>query len=218
MVPIGCRALDQLLGGGIAKKMLTQIYGPAGSGKTNIALQALVNAVKIGKKAIFIDTEGSFNEKRLRQIAAKSYEEVLKNTILYEITSFEEQDKVIKNLKRADFVIVDSISSLYRLERDESNVKEINRLMGKQMNSLLQYARTYDVPVLVTNQVYENFDSGRVEPVGGDTVKYDSKVIVELQKNGGDGRRKAILRKHLFKKEGEEALFRIVGSGIVDDE
>ena len=169
------------------------------------------------KNTVFIDTEGSFNEERLKQIAGASYDEVLRRTKLHEITSFEQQDSIINSLEEADFVIVDSISSLYRLERDDENVREINRTLGRQMNTLLQYARTHDVPVLVTNQVYSGFDSGKIEPVGGDTVKYDSKIMMELQKNGEAGSRKAILIKHLFKKEGEEANFRIVGSGLVED-
>lgn len=217
MVAIGCRSIDDLMGGGLPNKMLIQIYGPAGSGKTNIALQSLVNAIKAGKNTIFIDTEGSFNEERLKQLAGASYDEVLKRTRLYEVTSFEQQDSIINALEKADFVIVDSISSLYRLERDEENVRELNRTLGRQMNTLLQYARTHDVPVLVTNQVYSGFDTGKIEPVGGDTVKYDSKIMVELQKNGEAGSRKAILIKHLFKKEGEEANFRIAGAGLVED-
>lgn len=216
MVAVGCRGLDEMMGGGIQKKMLTQVYGPAGSGKTNIALQALVNAVKAGKKTVFIDTEGSFSNQRLEQIAGKDHKHVLENTILHEVTSFEEQDKAVRGIKKADFIIVDSISALYRLERGDDNVKDLNRSLGRQMNYLLQHARKNDIPVLVTNQVYSDFDSGNVEPVGGDTVKYDSKVIIELQKNGDFGARKAILRKHLFKKEGEESEFLIVGAGVRD--
>jgi DNA repair protein RadB len=46
----GQKPLDDLLGGGIEHKSLTNLYGPPGCGKTNIALLASVSAVKNEKK------------------------------------------------------------------------------------------------------------------------------------------------------------------------
>jgi RecA/RadA recombinase len=54
----GCEGLDLLLGGGFEPGIITQIYGEAGTGKTNIILQLAVGAVSRGFKVIFIDTEG----------------------------------------------------------------------------------------------------------------------------------------------------------------
>ena len=38
-IEIQCESLDNLLGGGIEKQIITEIYGEAGSGKTNFCLQ-----------------------------------------------------------------------------------------------------------------------------------------------------------------------------------
>ncbi|MCR3884292.1 MAG: DNA repair protein RadB, partial [Methanothrix sp.] len=38
----GCDGLDRLLGGGFEPGVITQIYGEAGTGKTNIILQLAV--------------------------------------------------------------------------------------------------------------------------------------------------------------------------------
>ncbi|MCK5723178.1 MAG: PhoH family protein, partial [Gammaproteobacteria bacterium] len=56
-MPSGCQPLDELLGGGFETGVVTQIFGEAGSGKTNICIQLAVECVKRGKKVIFIDTE-----------------------------------------------------------------------------------------------------------------------------------------------------------------
>ena len=42
-------SLDELLGGGIEKGTITQIFGPPSSGKSNIALNLAVNVAKIGR-------------------------------------------------------------------------------------------------------------------------------------------------------------------------
>ncbi|KAI8617225.1 hypothetical protein BC830DRAFT_1052142, partial [Chytriomyces sp. MP71] len=38
----GCPRIDALLNGGIPARMLTELYGPAGAGKTQFALQLCV--------------------------------------------------------------------------------------------------------------------------------------------------------------------------------
>jgi len=59
--------MDKLLNGGIERDAITNIYGPAGSGKTNIALAATI--ITSGeKKVIYMDTEGSFSLERFRQL------------------------------------------------------------------------------------------------------------------------------------------------------
>ncbi len=64
----GCRCIDELLGSGFERGIVTQIYGASGTGKTNICIQLAVAAVRNGKKVVFIDTEG-FSAERFRQIA-----------------------------------------------------------------------------------------------------------------------------------------------------
>ena len=58
-VPIGCGAIDRIMGGGIESSAITQLYGEGGSGKTNICLQVTRNVVQAGQKVIYIDTSSS---------------------------------------------------------------------------------------------------------------------------------------------------------------
>jgi DNA repair protein RadB len=218
MIPTGCKNIDRLIGGGLRGKIITQLYGPAGSGKSNICMQSLCNCVKAGKRAVYVDTEGGFSEKRLRQIAGNDFKRVLENTYFYEVVDFEEQGAIIKQLEKHDdiaLIIVDSVTSLYRLQMSDDRYKETNRELGRQLSTLLAYARKNNIPVLVTNQVYTDIETDEIEAVGGDVMRYSSKVVVELQKDGYA--RNAILRKHLFKKDGDSAAFSIIEEGVVDE-
>jgi len=56
----GSKILDKMLNGGYETEIITTIYGPSGSGKTNLCILASINAIRAGKKVIYIDTENNF--------------------------------------------------------------------------------------------------------------------------------------------------------------
>ena len=208
----GTKILDVLLEGGYEKDAITAIYGPAGSGKTNLLLLAAVEVAKKNKKVIYIDTEGGFSITRLKQIAPK-HEKIMNNILFFKPTTFEEQKKVFEKLRsvtnsKIGLIIVDTISMLYRLERSGDGVKVTNRELGAQMCALTEITRKKNIPVLIANQVYSPF-----EIIGGDIMTYGSKCLIELR-SGPKGLRKAILRKHRSIAGEKEAIFRIVRKGI----
>ncbi len=212
----GTESMDWLLEGGYEKGVLTTIYGPPGSGKTNLCLICL--AKNTSKKIIYIDTEGSFSINRLKQIT-DDHKEVLKNVIILRPTDFKEQKKVFEKLKtilntKIGLLIVDSIAMLYRLEIGKTNdTYKANRELGVQLASLIQIARKLDIPVILTNQVYSDFeDSDNVKIVGGDILRYATKCLIELKKTRNG--RKAIIKKHRSLPDGKEINFRIIDQGI----
>ena len=70
-----CAALDRLLGGGIARGQLTEVCGPPGVGKTQLALQAALDAAiprafgGAGGEALIVDSEGSVLPERAAAMA-----------------------------------------------------------------------------------------------------------------------------------------------------
>ncbi|KAE8679505.1 DNA repair protein RAD51-like protein 3 [Hibiscus syriacus] len=74
--------LDNILGGGIHCKEVTEIGGVPGIGKTQLGIQIAVNVQiphdfgGLGGKAIYIDTEGSFMVERAFQIAEACVEDM----------------------------------------------------------------------------------------------------------------------------------------------
>ena len=217
-VSTGSDVFDALLDGGYENDAITTLYGPAGVGKTNVALIAAVAAVRLGKKVVFIDTEGGFSVSRLKQIVS-NHKRIIDNILFLKPTSFAEQCKMFEKLKslvnnRIGLIVVDTISMLYRLERkfgDDGH--DFNRELGLQIACLSEIARKKNIPVVVTNQVYTGFDTGRISMVGGDILKYGSKALIELQ-SGNNSVRKAILRKHRSIAVDKEVMFRIVENGF----
>ena len=212
----GSSLLDELLEGGYDKDIINTIYGPAGSGKTLLCLLALL---KVKGKVIFVDTEGGFSVERLKQLT-DDYEKVLDRIVFLNPTTFEEQKDSFEKLKKIvndkiELIIVDTVSMLYRLEMGKNDdVYEVNKALGQQLGFLNEIARKKKIPILITNQVYANFEQkDKVNIVGGDLLRYGSKCMIELQ-NGRHGVRKAILRKHRSIASEKETSFRIVEKGI----
>ncbi len=212
--------IDKLLNGGFDKGIVTSIYGPAASGKTTMCLIASVAASKDGK-VLFIDTEGGFSTERLKQLSS-DYKKVLKNLLLFKPTRFSEQEKVFEKLNdlilndktnKFSLVVVDTISLLYRVEKDETNIKELNHKLGKQVNLLNEIARKKNLPVIVTNQVYADFENkNNVKVVGGDIIKYASKCMIQLKNLNNELREITLIKHRSLPKR--SLTFRIVEEGF----
>jgi len=216
----GSRILDKMLDGGYDKDIITTLYGPAGTGKTVLCILCASVVARTGKKVIYIDTEGGFAVDRLKQVA-KDYQKILSSIYFLKPTSFGQQQHSFEKLRdmvneKIGLVVVDSVSMLYRLELGKgSEAKEANREMARQLSYLTDISRNWHIPVLVTNQVYADFEErDKVNMVGGDLLKYASKCLIELQVTPQNNR-KAILRKHRSLEQERSITFRIVETGIL---
>jgi len=136
----------------------------------------------------------------LKQLADYS-EDVLKKILILKPTDFTEQNKIFRNVRqmvndKIGLVVVDTISMLYRIEVGKTkDFKTVNNDMGVQISVLTEIARKKNIPVLLTNQVYSDFDEkDAVKMVGGDILRYSSKCLIEITKS--KTARKLIVRKH----------------------
>lgn len=207
----GSRVFDDFLDGGVEQGAITNFYGPAGSGKTNISLLFTLSGLKRGK-TIYIDTENGFSIERFFQLGGTK--EDLKRVLYENPENFKEQIKTINKLKNLEvkLIVVDSVVSLYRLEITKENFTETNKELAKQLAALSFIAKEKKIPVIITNQVY-SINSDEIELSGRDVVKYWSKCLIELKKID-DNRRLAILRKHRSLPEGRKTEFEITENGI----
>lgn len=213
-----CEALDELLGGGIERNTLTNVYGPPGCGKTTLCLQTAVSCIEEGKKVVFIDTEGGFSKERLGQISGDT-EEILDEIILIEPDDFDNQEENVERLENIcekediGLVVLDSLVTLYRLELNDGNIKDINSRLANQLSTLSNLSRKKGIPILITNQIYSDMENGGVELVSRDIAKYQSKCLIEMKKFE-KGKRVIILRKHRSQPEGKEEQVLITENGL----
>ncbi|MBQ6512325.1 DNA repair and recombination protein RadB [Methanobrevibacter sp.] len=217
-------SLDALLGGGFEKGTVTEIFGPPSSGKSNVTLTLAVNVAKNNKKVIYIDTEGGISIDRIKQISGADFPRVANNIIVFEPTSFLEQNDNLKSIEvwlrknheNVDLLVLDSAVALYRV--DDMKSTKLNKELGKQMGILSKIARTYDIAVVLTNQIYSAFDdegNNDIRAVGGTILQYWCKIILQLERGDEINQRVATLVRHRSIPEGKKATFSITSNGII---
>ena len=200
MIDSGC---DLLQGYGNA---ITCIYGAASTGKTTFAKLAAIEQARKNKKVVYLDTENGFNLDRIKQLAGEEFQKVIENIILFRPKRFSEQNKIIKTLpgmKNISLIVVDTISYFYRAKVREKP-KVYNMLVWRQFKILNELSK--NIPVIITNQVYNNIGKNEITMIGGEMFKKWSDKIIKLEKNP---------KKIIFEKPiGKPVSFEIRGNGI----
>jgi DNA repair protein RadB len=214
ILSLGCQSLDALLGGGLESGIITRVYGEAGTGKTNLCLQAARECVLSGKKVAYIDTEGVSVE-RIRQICVDfDYTKILRDILFFTPTSFESQEQMIHDAivtKAVGLIIVDTITMFYRLNLEDNREGGI-RSFTRQVTDLQIAAREKDLFVIITEQVYTD-KAGEIKPFTNRDAEHMTKTILRLDRKG-IGQREATIIKHRSQPEGEKACFRITAVGL----
>lgn len=220
-IPTGCKSLDDILGGGFEKGIVSQVYGASGTGKTNICLQLAVECVRNGKKVVYIDTEG-FSAERFRQIAGENTKTIASDIIIYEPTSLEQQYSAVIDLEKiasemVGLIILDSAALFYRLGLTNDDSNDVNmalrRELVNQIGILHGIARKHGIVVLITNQVYKDISTGELCPIGGNALEHMSKSIILFERSG-ISKRRATLRKHRSRGEGISCEFMLTENGV----
>ena len=225
MIPTGCGSLDKLLNGGLHQGEVTMVYGEAETGKSSLAIQCAVNATRLSLKSIFVDSDGAFSPWRLAQIASRDLNEVAPNITVVKPTTFQEQGLAIDRLDQyltpqVGLVVVDTVTSLYRVEIDESKQKtfKLNRELGRQLACLAQIAKTRKIATLITSQVRNVFleDFVTVEPVGTRVLRFWSDTVLNLKPADHRSTVKVVLEKHVNRKCPINCYVSIEETGICD--
>lgn len=68
-LPTGLEPLDQALRGGVRVGTITELVGPPGVGKTQLAMQLCIMASRYAQGCVYVDTEKKLSVARLREIA-----------------------------------------------------------------------------------------------------------------------------------------------------
>ncbi|RLF12072.1 MAG: DNA repair and recombination protein RadA [Thermoprotei archaeon] len=233
-ITTGSKALDDLLGGGVETKSITELCGEYGVGKTQLCHQLCVTVQLplsrggLDASALYLDTEGTFRPERLIEIASRfglDPKEALNNIIYarvynsdHQVFLVEEASKVIEE-KKIKLLVIDSLVGHFRGEFcGRETLAERQQRLNRHIHQLLRLADVYNLAVVVTNQVLSVPDSLTTfplqRPVGGNVVAHGCTYRLWLRKLHGHRRAAKI-----FDSPGRpeaECFFAISGEGIKD--
>ena len=190
-------SLDKILGGGVETGSITEFYGEFITGKTQISLQLAVNTALpktsggLGAKVIYIDTEGSFNAERVRQLCSRwdiDPKDILSNIMVGRAYTTDMQISMVENIirinrnKEIKLVIIDSLTSNFRAEYiGKDALIDRQQKLNHHIQQLSRMANIFEFAVVVTNQVMSTFDHG-IKPVGGNILAHGTTHRVHLSK------------------------------------
>lgn len=234
-ITTGSKQLDELLGGGVETKTITEFYGEYGSGKTQLCHQLSVNVQLpperggLSGRAVYIDTEGTFRWERIEAMARAlglDPEQAMDNIYYIRAYNSDHQMSIVEELfsfvpkNNVKLVVVDSVTSHFRAEYPgREHLAERQQKLNAHLHQLLRLAEAYNVAVVVTNQVMARPDVFYGDPtqaVGGHVLAHVPGVRVHLKKARGNKRiARVVDAPHL--PEGE-AVFAITEEGIRDAE
>ena len=229
-ITTGSRALDGLIGGGVEIGKITEAYGPANSGKTQLGLQLAVNLHRMSEKYVtaYIDTENTFTASRVHQIAelggldpkkALNSIKLVRTLDTADLSHYVEKvQDLIQSKHDVRLVIIDSLLAPFRSEFIGRGVlAERQQRIASLLYSLKKHAQTYNFAVYFTNQVMtkpDGFFGDPTQAIGGNVVSHFSHYRLYLR-NGRKGMRIAKLTDSSNMPEGEIA-FEINDRGIGD--
>ena len=239
LLPTKCKAVDELISGGVKPECVYEVYGEFGSGKTQFCLSLLVEAVAQGDNVVWIDCEDTFRPNRVLEILKSRIDE---DGDAYSISD-EDLEKTLERIdyiytpnteqlmgtinglsdimeaKKPRLVVIDGSIGQFREEylgrgtlADRQN--QIARLMTHIKNISFYFRCT----VVFTNQVQSDpsiMFGDPTKPIGGNVVGHASTYRIYFKKSG----RKRIARMVDSPEHPQgDAPFTLNTSGIADTE
>jgi len=214
LISTGLLGLDDLLGGGIVGGTIIDIFGPGGSGKTQLAMQICLNSLQDGM-VLYQDTTGGFRPERMLQlIKLKNLKDsLLDNMIVARITNTVEQFEYVKKISELTpkLVVIENITDLFTFEYSkETNSLEKHVRFMEYMHLLSMISIKTRIPIIVTN-VVRSSDDQEIESLNKSISMFTHKKI-KLEKDG------KIFKAGVFPSYGKkkEILYKITETGLVE--
>jgi DNA repair protein RadA len=203
----GSKMVDELLGGGYPLKLITEIFGENGTGKSQCCLTASVLATQPKKDGgldghvVYIDTEGTFKAHRVKEIAETrglNWEDVLSKihvlrpmTTSHQLLMMDEVRKIGAEVP-VKLVVCDSLMGHFRAEFVGRGVlAERQQLISKHLAEIKSFITTNDAVGIITSQVSANPGLLFGDPnqaIGGNVVGHAVAYRVKIRK-GKNGTR-----------------------------
>ncbi|XP_063864008.1 DNA repair protein RAD51 homolog 2-like isoform X1 [Scylla paramamosain] len=183
-IPLGSKALDTLLHGGLLSGSLTEFVGPPGVGKTQWCLYITTKVLAGGRggvhpSAIYIDTESAVRPERIVEMMTNKYPELsseipqfLSRIHMFRPRTATSMLEILDSLecivveKDARVVIVDSIASM-AVSLSASSMQSKASQLSSWAAKLKSLAHQLNICVIVTNQITTVHKPQLPEPSSG---------------------------------------------------
>lgn len=188
----GSEGMNQLLGGGFRAGTLTEVFGRSNSGKSQLAMQAALEAARLGRQTLYLDTEGSFRPERLEQIAvARGWETgaLLERIVYVRSDSAAEQMEAVRRMQgraatsQCRLVVVDTLTRNFSVELPgSSNMASRQEALDVHLSEMARDAYINGRAYMLTNRV--TFGPVHDVAIGGRTVRQMVNASVMLERQG----------------------------------
>ena len=188
VISTGCTVLNAALGiGGIPRGRISEIFGPAASGKTTLALHIISETQKMGGIAAFIDAEHAFPPIYAHHIGVDS-----QSLLISQPDTGEQALEIAEVLVRSgslDVIIIDSVAALVPKAEFDSSMANIPlglqaQLMSRGLRKLNAVITKSHTSVIFINQIRHKigFRYGNPETtVGGSALKFYASVRLDMR-------------------------------------
>jgi recombination protein RecA len=185
----GSIGLDAALGiGGLPKGRVVEIFGPAASGKTTLAIHAIAEAQKAGGIAAFIDAEHAFDRFYAQNLGVD-----IENLLVSQPDNGEQALEITENLIRSgaiDIIVIDSVAALTPRSEIEGEMGDSKmglqaRLMSQALRKLTSTISKTGACCIFINQLREKIGVMFGNPettTGGNALKFYSTVRLDIRR------------------------------------
>jgi recombination protein RecA len=187
----GSLAIDVALGvGGYPKGRIVEIYGPESSGKTTLAMHAMLQAQKAGGICAIIDVEHAFDTTYAEALGIDVPRLIISQPD-YGEQALEIADQLIRSGEIA-LIVIDSVAALVPKSELEGEMGDSKlglhaRLMSQALRKMTAIIHNSGAVVIFINQLREKigvmFGSPEVT-TGGNALKYYASVRIDIRKIG----------------------------------
>ena len=188
VISTGLPNLDTALGiGGLPRGCIAEIFGPAASGKSTLALRIISETQKIGGTAALIDTEHAFSPPYAHQIGVDN-----RSLLISQPDTGEQAFEIVNVLLRSgvlDAIVIDSVAALVPKAEFEGRIGSTpiglqTQLMSpelRKLNTIINKART---SVIFINQIRHNmglYSGAQESTAGGSDLKFYAAIRLDVR-------------------------------------
>ncbi len=220
--PSGFRALDEALGAGFPRGHIVELFGPAGCGKTTLAIQCVAHVQRNGLTAAWIDADHTFDPSYATRLGVD-----MERVPFAQPASAEQGMEIARQLAGSgavDLVVVDSAAALVpQLELEAGIGNDApglhSRVLASGLRKLRQTLTKSGTCVVFLNQMRNRPEASAGEgetSAGGVPLKLFAAVRIALVPSAGARLVLRVRKNKVAENMVERTLERRRGAGFLE--